>query len=64
MGAKTQWHVEILATHKETRTISATTRDEAIERACRERGVICVVGVKHGSEVEGNAAVCREEWVE
>jgi hypothetical protein len=57
MGAKTQWQVEILATHKEIRTISAATRDEAIERACREQGVICVVGVTHGSEVEEDAAV-------
>jgi hypothetical protein len=64
MGAKTQWHVEILATHTETRTISATTRDEAVERACRERGVICVVGVKQSSELEEAAAVAREARVE
>ena len=60
MGAKTQWHVEILATHTETRTISATTRDEAVERACRERGVICVVGVKRRSEVDEDPVVCTE----
>jgi hypothetical protein len=64
MGAKTEWHVEILATHTETRTISATTRDEAVARACRERGVICVVGVKHGSEVEEDPAVCKKALVD
>ena len=64
MGAKTQWHVEILATHKETRTISAASRNEAVERVCRERGVICVVGVRNGAGIESDAVVCAEELAE
>jgi hypothetical protein len=52
MSAETKIYVEVLVSHREWRTVSAVTLDEAVESARRQGGVIDVLRASYDEPVE------------